>query len=174
MGALEANLALSNDFTLILQQLLSGKGLAILGAALAALLAGIGSAKGTGLAGEAAAGVLTEDPGKFGQLLVLQLLPGTQGLYGFVIGFLILSKAGLTGGADLGMAAGLQLLFAGLPVGIVGYFSAIAQAKAAAAGIGLVAKRPAEVGKAITIAAIVEFYALLGLLTSFLALNGVR
>ena len=67
--------------------------MAIAGAAIAALFAGMGSAKGTSIAGQAAAGVVTEDPGKFGQLLVLQLLPGTQGLYGFIIAFLILFQS---------------------------------------------------------------------------------
>ncbi len=147
---------------------------ALLGAALAVLLAGAGSAIGVGIAGQAAAGVVTEDPGKFGQLLVLQLLPGTQGLYGFIIAFLILSKAGIIGGSAVPTAAqGFQLLAAGLPIGLVGYVSGIYQGKAAAAGVGIVAKKPEELGKAITFAAIVETYALLGLLVSFLAYNGI-
>ncbi len=151
-----------------------GQFLAIAGAAIAALFAGMGSAKGTSIAGQAAAGVVTEDPGKFGQLLVLQLLPGTQGLYGFIIAFLILSKAGIIGGSAVPTAAqGFQLLAAGLPIGLVGYVSGIYQGKAAAAGVGIVAKKPEELGKAITFAAIVETYALLGLLVSFLAYNGI-
>ena len=56
-----------------------------IGVALAVGLAGIGSAKGVGLVGEAASGLVTEEPEKFGKALVLELLPGTQGLYGFVI-----------------------------------------------------------------------------------------
>ena len=63
---------------------------ALLGAALAVGVAGVGSAKGVGIASEAAAGVVTEDPSKFGKLLVLQLLPGTQGLYGLIIGIMVL------------------------------------------------------------------------------------
>lgn len=152
----------------------NGQFLAIAGAAMAALFAGMGSAKGTSIAGQAAAGVVTEDPSKFGQLLVLQLLPGTQGLYGFIIAFLILSKAGIIGGGAIPTSAqGLQLLMAGLPVGLVGLVSGIAQGKASAAGVGIVAKRPEELGKAITFAAIVETYALLGLLVSFLTYNGI-
>ena len=148
----------------------NGQFLAISGAAIAALFAGMGSAKGTSIAGQAAAGVVTEDPSKFGQLLVLQLLPGTQGLYGFIIAFLILSKAGIIGGDAIPTSAqGLQLLMAGLPIGLVGLVSGIAPA----AGVGIVAKRPEELGKAITFAAIVETYALLGLLVSFLAYNGI-
>ena len=62
---------------------------AVLGMAMATIFAGIGSAKGVGFTGEAAAALTTEQPEKFGQALILQLLPGTQGLYGFVIAFLI-------------------------------------------------------------------------------------
>ena len=69
-----------------------GMPLAVLGAALAALLAGIGSAIGVGMGGQAAAGVVTEDPGKFGKVLILQLLPGTQGIYGLLIAFILASK----------------------------------------------------------------------------------
>ena len=72
-----------------------GNNLALLGVALAAGLAGMGSAKGVGLVGEAAAGVLSEDPTKFGKALILQALPGTQGIYGLITAFLILTNAGL-------------------------------------------------------------------------------
>ena len=65
---------------------------AALGIALAVGLAGIGSAKGVGLVGESATGLLTEEPEKFGKALVLELLPGTQGLYGFVVGFIAFTK----------------------------------------------------------------------------------
>lgn len=72
--------------------LTQGQFLALLGASLAVLLAGIGSAIGVGIAGQAAAGVVTEDPGKFGQTLLLQALPGTQGIYGLLTGFVIMQK----------------------------------------------------------------------------------
>jgi len=155
--------------------LADGKFLAILGAALAVIFAGMGSAKGTSIAGQAAAGAISEDSSKFGKLLVLQLLPGTQGLYGFIVAFLILTKSGLLG-TDVALTTGqgFQLLASGLAVGLVGYISGIYQGKAAAAGVGIVAKKPEELGKAITLAAIVETYALLGLLISFLAYNGVN
>ena len=158
-----------------LEGLANGQFLAILGAALAVIFAGIGSAKGTSIAGQAAAGAISEDSSKFGKLLVLQLLPGTQGLYGFIVAFLILTKSGLLG-TDVALTTGqgFQLLASGLAVGLVGYISGIYQGKAAAAGVGIVAKKPEELGKAITLAAIVETYALLGLLISFLAYNGVN
>ena len=59
----------------------------LLGAAVAVFLAGAGSALGVGIAGQAAAGVVTEDPSKFAKVLVLQLLPGTQGIYGLLVAF---------------------------------------------------------------------------------------
>lgn len=158
----------------LLSGLANGQFLAILGASIAILFAGMGSAKGTSIVGQAAAGVVAEDSSKFGKLLVLQLLPGTQGLYGFIVAFLILSKAGLLGATvALTSGQGFQLLAAGLAVGVVGYISGIYQGKVAAAGVGVLAKKPEELGKAITLSAIVETYALLGLLVSFLAYNGV-
>ena len=65
---------------------------ALIGLALAVTLAGCGSAIGVKIAGEAAAGVVSVDPSKFSKVLVLQLLPGTQGIYGLIIAFLILMK----------------------------------------------------------------------------------
>lgn len=151
-----------------------GAALAIGGAAVAAA-AGVGSALGVGVAGEAAAGVVAEDPNKFGQTLVLQALPGTQGIYGLLVAFLILSKIGLLGGsvAELSTYQGIAFLCAGLPIGIVGIWSGYAQGKAAAAGIQLIAKRPSELAKGMIYAAMVETYAVLALLVSFLMYNGI-
>jgi V/A-type H+-transporting ATPase subunit K len=156
--------------------LTQGQFLAVLGAALAVLLAGIGSAKGVGIAGEAAAGVVTEDPGKFGQTLLLQALPGTQGIYGLLTGFVIMQKIGLIGGnlADISTESGLLILAAAMPIAFVGLFSAIAQGRAAAAGMGIVAKRPEELAKGITYAAMVETYAVLALLASILMIFGIN
>ena len=153
-----------------------GSWLALIGAGLAAFLAGMGSAKGCSIAGQAAAGVTTEDPAKFGQTLVLQLLPGTQGFYGFIVAFLILSNAGILGGEGMSLTfnQGLAYLAAGLPIGIVGLASGIQQGKASASSISLIGKRPEEMGKAIIFPAIVETYAILGLLVSFLIVNGVK
>ena len=148
---------------------------ALLGAASAVFLAGMGSAIGVGVAGQAASGVVTEDPNKFGQTLVLQALPGTQGIYGLLIAFLILQKIGMLGGspADITWMQGLYLLACGIPIGVVGIFSAIAQGKAAAAGIMLIAKRPGELAKGMVYAAMVETYAVLALLVSFLMYNAI-
>ncbi len=153
----------------------SGNGLALLGAALAMGLAGTGSAKGVGIAGEAAAGVLTEDPEKFGQTLLLQALLGTQGIYGMIIAFLIMLKVGILGGAmvELTTVQGMMLFMSAVPIAIAGLFSGIAQGRAAAASIGIIAKRPEELGKAMMYPALVETYAVLALLISFLMWNGI-
>ncbi|HBR32944.1 MAG: V-type ATP synthase subunit K [Eubacteriales bacterium] len=150
--------------------------LAVFGAILAALLSGIGSAKGVGMTGEAAAGVVSEDPSKFSKVLILQLLPGTQGLYGLLTAVLSLTQLGLLRGEliQLTFAKGLQYFAACLPIAIVGYFSAIYQARTAVAGVGIVAKRPDQSGKAISMAAMVETYAILALLISILAINGLK
>ena len=147
----------------------------VLGAVLAAGLSGMGSARGTSLVGQAAAGVVSEDPGKFGKVLILQVLPATQGLYGLLIAILTLNFTGILGGQAVAYTwqQGLAFLAADLPMAIVGYFSAVHQAKAAAAGVGIVAKKPNESGKAITFAALVETYAILALLVSILAMNGL-
>lgn len=147
---------------------------ALLGAVLAALMGGIGSAVGVGLTGQAAAGVVTEEPSLFGKVLVLQLLPGTQGIYGLLIGFITLTQIGILGGnADISMAKGLLYLCACLPMAIVGLVSAKWQAKASVASISLVAKKPDQFGKAMIFPAMVETYAVLALLISILSIFSI-
>ena len=143
---------------------------AALGAGLAAVLSGIGSAKGTGIAGEAGAGLLAEDPSQFSKCMILQVIPGTQGLYGLVIGFLALMKMGLFDGtvAELSIANGLLILAACLPMAIGGLLSGIAQGRVAAASVNIVAKNPNDWSKGMVLCIIVEFYAILSLLISFL------
>ena len=149
--------------------------LAYLGAALAIGLAGSGSAIGVGIAGTSGAGVMTEDPSKFGLVLLLQALPGTQGIYGLLVGFLVLTRIGIFAGtpAILTLNQGLQILNSSLPIAIAGFFSAIYQGKASAGAIGLIARRPEETGKALVMPAMVETYAVLSLLGSILLLNGI-
>jgi len=147
---------------------------ALTGAVLAALMSGVGSARAVGMGGEAAAGVITEDPSKFGKVLILQLLPGTQGIYGLLIAFITLSQIGVLGGdSNMSLAKGLLYLAACLPMAIVGYGSAIAQARASVAGISVVAKKPEQFGKAMIFPAMVETYAILALLISILAITGI-
>ncbi|ARP49740.1 MULTISPECIES: V-type ATP synthase subunit K [Caproicibacterium] len=147
---------------------------ALLGAVLAALLSGIGSAKGVGMAGQAAAGVCTEDPSKFSKVLILQLLPGTQGIYGLLIAFLTMTQIGIMGGsANISLVKGLLYFAACLPMIIVGPISAIHQARTAVASIEMVAKKPDQFGKAMIFPAMVETYAILALLISILAIFGI-
>lgn len=146
-----------------------GMVLALLGASVAVFLSGMGSAKGVGMASESAAGVVTEDPSKFGKLLVLQLLPGTQGLYGLIVGVMVLSGIGILGGTPVSdTATGLAYFVSCLPIGIGGYFSASCQGRVAVSGCNLVAKKPQESSKAIVSASLVELYALLAFIVSFL------
>lgn len=158
------------SFGELLSTLFTGNNLAFLGAAIAAIPAGMGSAKGVGLVGEASSGLVAEDPSKFGKALILQALPATQGIYGLITAFLIIFNTGIFSGtmATYTVAQGMYYLVAALPIGVVGYFSAVAQAKVSAAGISLLAKRPKEVGKGIIASAMVETYAILALLVSLL------
>ena len=141
--------------------------MATLGAALATLLSGIGSAKGVGIVGEVATGLMSEEPEKFGKSLVLQLLPGTQGLYGFVIGLMVLGKLN----ASMTFQNGLGILMACLPVALAGYGSAIAQGRVAASGISLLAKNEEQNTKGIIYSVMVETYALLSFVVSIMLLG---
>ena len=162
------------DATTFSQFFFNGNFLAVLGAALAVGLGGIGSAKGVGIAGEAAAGLIAEDPDKFGQTLILQALPGTQGIYGFLVGIMVMLNCGFLGGnAALTASQGMYVLAACLPCALTGLISGIHQGRVAAAGINVVAKRPNEVSKAMIYAAMVETYAILGLLISILLVINV-
>ncbi|MCD6192957.1 MAG: V-type ATP synthase subunit K [Candidatus Aminicenantes bacterium] len=153
-----------------------GLTIALLGGALAVVLGGIGSAIGVGLAGQASSGVMSEDPEKFGSLLLLVALPGTQGIYGFLSAFLVILKLGLTGGSPVAVNfyQGWQILIACLPVGLTGLVSGIHQGKVCASGVYMVAKQPKDLMKPVIMAALVETYAVLGLLITILLLNGIK
>lgn len=149
--------------------------LGIFGAALAAILPGIGSAIGVRKVGETGIGLISEEPEKFGRVLLLQALPGTQGIYGFLTAIMILQKIGVLGGKPPTFPdAGLSAIIAALPVAFVGFFSALYQAKVALQGIQVVAKKPEESGKPVIMAALVETYAVLGLLVSILIVSGIK
>ena len=147
----------------------SGLIFAALGAAVAVFLSGIGSAKGVGMVGEVAAGLMAEEPEKFGKSLVLQLLPGTQGLYGFVIGLMVLGRLN----PQMSFAEGIYIFIACLPIAIAGYGSAIFQGRVAASGISLLAKNEEQSTKGIVYAVMVETYALLAFVVSIMLLSGV-
>lgn len=150
--------------------------LAILGAATAVGLSGIGSAIGISYAAQASNGVLCEEPEKFTSLLILSALPGTQGIYGFVVGFLVMLKVGWLGGSPLPVSViqGWQIFGSCLPVAIAGLVSAPFQGIVGASGVAVVAKQPQEFMKSVIFAALVETYAVLGLLTTILLLTGIK
>ena len=151
-----------------------GLALALLGGGLAVGLSCVGSAKGTGIAGEAGIGLLSVDPSKSGKVMVLQLLPGTQGLYGLVVWFFALIQLGITGSdfnaEAITVAQGLRFFVACLPMALGGLLSAIAQGKVAAGSINILAKKPDDWSKGLILCGIVEFYAILSLLASMLML----
>lgn len=147
--------------------------IALIGAGIATILPGIGSILGVQMCGKAAAGVTSEKPELFGKLLVLQILPGTQGLYGFLTTFLFMIQVGLLGGdatAALAMSVeqGWAYFAVFLPIAINGLISAFFQGRVAAAGIMMTAKRPESSGKGITMAVLVETYAILSLIVSIM------
>ena len=149
---------------------------ALLGAAIAVMLAGAGSAMGVGIAGQAAAGVMSEKPELFAKVLIMQLLPGTQGIYGLLVGFIALSQIGVIGGGagEMSLATGLMYCAACLPIGLVGLISGIDQGKTSAASIGILAKKPDQVGKAMLFPARVVTYAILARWISVLSVTGIR
>ena len=149
-----------------------GAAIGMLGAGLAVCLAGAGSARGTGIAGEAGTGLLCQDPSKFGKVMILQVIPGTQGLYGLVVGFMCLLRMGVLDGSyvDMTLVEGLRYFAACMPIAIGGGISAVAQGRVAAGSINLLAKKPDDWSKGMVLCITVEFYAILSLLASLLML----
>jgi len=147
--------------------------LALSGAGLAALLAGIGSAIGIGIAGRSATGVLSEKPERYGQMFIMVVLPGTQGFYGFLGAFIVMLKLNFFGGGlpELTPSLGLEVLVSCMPIAFAGLVSAIFQGKVCSGGILMAAKRPEMAFKAgVIYAVMVEIYAVLGLLVTILLL----
>lgn len=138
----------------------------IIGVALCVLLCGLGSALGLYFTSSAAAGVTGEEPKKFGKVMLLVLLPATQGLYGFIIGILSLNALG-----DISTAVeGWRLFGAVLPMAISGLATAILQGKSSSKCIYAVAKQDSLSGKLLLFPAMIEFYAILGLVISIMAI----
>ncbi|MCA9354278.1 MAG: V-type ATP synthase subunit K [Candidatus Kaiserbacteria bacterium] len=155
---------------------LTGIVLVFVGAAITAILGFLGSVVGMGYAGQAAAGVVGEKPTLFGKMLLMQALPGSQGIYGLVGAFLILNFSGVLGNDGtlvISTATGLMYLVAGLPIAIAGLLSGIYQGIVAASGISLIAKDEANTGRAVTLAAMVETWAIFGVLISFILLISI-
>ena len=139
---------------------------------LAACVAGAGSGIGTGIAGQAGTGLVAEDPSKFGKIMILQVVPGTQGLYGLVVFFFAIMQMGLLDGtaASLSFVDGCRYFAACMPIAIAGLVTAIAQGKVAAGSINLLAKNPDHWAKGMILCITVAVYAILSLLASMLML----
>lgn len=154
-----------------------GLALTFAGAALSAVCGFMGSSMGMGYAGQAAAAVLGERPSLFGKVLLLQALPGSQGIYGLVGAFLILNFAGILG-ADTPAAIetwqGLQYLIVGIPIGVAGLLSAMYQGRVSAAGINMIGKDESLTARAMIFSAMVETWAIFGFLISFILLTAIK
>ena len=159
----------------------SGMLYALTGAATAVVLSGIGSTLGIRSTARVSAGAMSEDPRYFGKYLILVALPGTQGIYGFVAAFLVITKLQFLDPVKAKAIAesitteqGLSILFACIPIAVAGLVSAIHQGNVCTAGIELTAKQPTESGKALVLGVFVEFYAILGLIVTIFMLNGIQ
>ncbi len=142
---------------------------AILGAALAVIVSGIGSAIGVGRAGQASAALLSKQPDKFGNTMILQVMPSTQGLYGFVVAFMMLIKLNAFGEmAALTEAQGWILFAYCMPIAIVGLISAIMQGNVAIGCINLIGKQEKQLGHAIPMLVLVEIFAIFAFIVSIL------
>lgn len=163
------------SFTDFILALFTGRNIAILGAAVAVVLTGMGSAKGVGMVAEASQGVVAEDPSKFTKLLFLQALPGTQGIYGFITAFIVFFKIGLLGTpVDLTITQGMYIALLCMPIAFAGYASAVKQARVATQGVNVIVKHPEESTKPIISSALVEMYAILALLISMLPILSLQ
>ena len=129
------------------------KVIGILGLSLCMILCGCGSAIGLYKTGSAAAGVLAEDNKKFSKIIVLALLPATQGIYGFVLAVM---KIGA-------IAQGWNLFGAMIGLSVTGMLSAILQGITASSCIYAIGKNSAGSGKYVLFPAMIEFYAILSL-----------
>ena len=152
---------------------MTGLTIGIIGLAVCAILCGIGSGLGLKYTTSAAAGVMSEDPSKFGKVIVIALLPATQGIYGFVIAIIGMSSLPAAGADAALLAQGWNVLFAALPMALGGFVSAILQGKAAATTILAIGKKEEISGKALIFPAMIEFYALLGMVISILLFGAV-
>ncbi len=165
---------------------MTGLIIALFGIVLAVVLAGFGSIIAVGSVGQTSNGVMSEEPELFGKLLLLTALPGTQGIYGFLVGFIGIVKLGLlVGGEDApwrilvqsgsaSFSKGLEFFLACVPIALAGFFSAIHQGRVCATGVTMTAKQPDQMGKALVLGVFVEFYAILGLLISILLINSIQ
>ena len=159
-------------------ELTIGMGYAALGAAISLGLAGVGTAIGLGFAGVAGTAILSEDPNKFGSVLVWNALPQTQMIYGFLVAILIMLGAGLIGGEEAGAGVaitegvGIIALGAGIVTGVAG-LSGIGQGSVCAGGAIATAKRPDVFGQSLVLGVLAETPAIFGVVIAVLMLLAI-
>jgi V/A-type H+/Na+-transporting ATPase subunit K len=144
---------------------------ALVGVGLAVGFGAIGSAYGSGTAAKVGASLLSKEPEKFAQILVLSALPSTQALFGLLFGFIIMIQSGLLGGepaVEMTDLTGLAYLASSIPVSIACLFSGVMQGQVAASAVSIVAHKPENLTQGIALASIIESFAIFGLVISLL------
>lgn len=147
--------------------MIGGNAFALIGAALAVGLCCTGSAFGMFYVQRASCGIVAEKPEKYSKTLILQLIPSSSALYGFIVAFLVLTKVVLAS-ASYTLNEGLMVMGGCLAVAIAGFTAAIAQGKVCASAAVMVGKRDDLLGRALTMSVFTELFALFGLIISIL------
>jgi V/A-type H+-transporting ATPase subunit K len=142
--------------------------LAYVGMALMIALAGIGSAIGVSIGGNATIGALKKNEEAFGSYMLLSALPGTQGLYGFAGFFIINQKMSGILEAGMTMSQGVAIFAAGLALGLVGLVSGYKQGQVCANGIAGIGSGYDVFGKTMVLAVFPELYAIVAFAATFI------
>jgi V/A-type H+/Na+-transporting ATPase subunit K len=142
----------------------------LLGVAIAVAFGAIGSSIGVGQAARTAAGLLSKEPKKFPQALIMVALPSTQALYGLLFGFILLIQTRLLSGTPAPMSdvQGIAFMVSALPVGIACLISGIYQGLTSASGLKILASKPESFSQGIILASLIETFAIFGLVISLL------
>ncbi|GAB4143921.1 MAG: V-type ATP synthase subunit K [Patescibacteria group bacterium] len=151
--------------------------LALLGVAISVGLGAIGSSLGVGYVAKVGASLLSKEPQKYPQVLILSALPSTQAIYGLLFGFLIIIRIGLLNEVpnNISESVGYAYLFSSIPLGLACLASGIMQGQAAASGVKILAQKPENLTQAIVLAALIESFAIFGLVISLLVvLVGIK
>jgi V/A-type H+-transporting ATPase subunit K len=140
--------------------------LAYIGLGLMVGLAGVGSAMGVSIGGNATLGALKKNDAAFGNYMLLSALPGTQGLYGFA-GFFIINSSGILT-PEITMLQGIAIFAAGFVLGLVGLISAIQQGRVCANGIAGIGAGYDVFGRTMVLAVFPELYAIVAFAATFI------
>jgi V/A-type H+-transporting ATPase subunit K len=143
--------------------------LALFGVGISVGLGAAGSSLGSGAVARVGASLLSKEPQKFPQALVLAALPSSQALYGFLYGIIILLQTGLLNGQiTVDSATAFGFMASAIPVGVAALFSGYAQGQVAASAIKIVAEKPENLNQGIVLSALIESFAIFGLIISIL------